>query len=210
MVLPGTFAGQTFWKIGMTFRFALTVLVLLPMAGHTEPPSAIRRLALLASVPVESRIIIPAAGEKLAQVVVFTDTDCPYCMRLHDMRDAIAQRGIEIQYIFFPRSGPGSDSYAQAVAVWCSADRVAALEKVLRGEILPAARCDNPINAHYTLARKLGLMGTPAVVTTTGAIGYGLPGQELLLYNEPMPQFLEDPDRRRYLRFRQIAASLPK
>jgi thiol:disulfide interchange protein DsbC len=159
-------------------RFTLAILLLLPIGGHTEPLTETSRLALLASVPRESRIIIPAEGEKLAEVVVFTDTDCPYCMRLHDMRHEIARRGIEIQYMFFPRSGPGSHSHAQAVAVWCSADRIATLEKVLHGESLPTGHCDNPINAHYALARKLGLIGTPAIVTTEGAIGYGLPNQD--------------------------------
>jgi thiol:disulfide interchange protein DsbC len=173
--LPGVIAGQTFAGISMTLRFALAVLMLLPVAARTEAPSATSRLALHAMVPPESRIVIPAAGQKLAQVVVFTDTDCPYCMKLHDMRDAIAQRGIEIQYIFYPRSGPDGGSYTQAVAVWCSADRVAALEKVLHGETLPAAHCDNPVNAHYQLALKLGLRGTPAIVTREGAVGYGLP-----------------------------------
>jgi protein-disulfide isomerase len=180
MVLPGAFAGQTFGPIGMMLRFALGVLLLLPVGGHATPPSATSHQALLATVPPASRIIIPAAGEKLAEVVVFTDIDCPYCMRLHDMRQEISQRGIEIQYIFFPRSGPGSHSYAQAVAVWCSADRIASLEKVLHGKTLPAGHCDNPVSAHYALARKLGLMGTPAIVTTEGAIGYGLPSQDWL------------------------------
>jgi thiol:disulfide interchange protein DsbC len=176
--LPGVIAGQTFAGISMTLRFALAVLMLLPVAARTEAPSATSRLALLATVPPESRIVIPAAGQKLAQVVVFTDTDCPYCMKLHDMRDAIAQRGIEIQYLFYPRSGPGGDSYAQAVAVWCSADRVAALEKVLHGETLPATHCDNPVDAHYELAQKLNLRGTPAIVTPEGAVGYGVPGHD--------------------------------
>jgi protein-disulfide isomerase len=179
-VLPGDFAGQPFGPIGIMLRFTLSVLLLLPVGGHTATPSATSHLALLATVPPENRIIIPAKGEKLTEVVVFTDTDCPYCMRLHDMRHEIARRGIEIQYIFFPRSGPGSQSYAQAVAVWCSADRIAALEKVLHGKRLPTGRCDNPVNAHYALARKLGLMGTPAIITTEGAIGYGLPSQDWL------------------------------
>lgn len=160
----------------MTLRFALSLLILLPLAGYTQDPEAASRQALLGSVPLESRIIVPARGEKLTHVVVFTDTDCAYCMRLHDMRDAIAQRGVEIQYIFYPRSGPGSDSYAQAVAVWCSADRLAALDKVLHGGTLPSAQCDNPIDAHYALARQLKLMGTPAIVTSEGTIGYGVPG----------------------------------
>jgi thiol:disulfide interchange protein DsbC len=164
----------------MILRFALAVLVLLPIAGHTDPPTTTSRLALLTTVPLESRIVIPAAKTTVAQVVVFTDTDCPYCVRLHDMRNAITQRGIEIQYIFYPRSGPGSDSYTQAVAVWCSTDRVAALDKVLHGETLPAAHCVNPVDAHYALARKLGLMGTPAIVTSEGTIGYGVPSRDWL------------------------------
>lgn len=119
-------------------------------------------------------IAIPATVPSVTQVTVFTDTSCPYCARLHNHREALLRQGIDIRYIFYPRSGPGSASFRQAVAVWCADDRVAALGLALNGSTLPEADCDNPIAQHYALARELELLGTPAVVTADGTVRYGL------------------------------------
>jgi thiol:disulfide interchange protein DsbC len=135
---------------------------------------------LLSTVPPEQRIVIPAVGATLAHLVVFVDTNCSYCRQLHGLADAITRRGIEIDYIFYPRSGPSADSYFQAVAVWCSTDRLAALEDVFRGERLPIAHCDHPVMAHYALALELDLKGTPAIITPDGVVAYGVPSRDKL------------------------------
>ncbi len=177
----------------MNILFTLMAVILMPLATYAAGSSTTtdtdlakrtrtETLAeLLLTVPPEQRIIIPAIGTALAHIVVFTDTNCPYCQQLHGLREAIARRGIEIQYIFYPRSGPSADSYSQAIAVWCSADRLAALDKVFKGETLPAADCAHPVMAHYELALKLDLKGTPAIVTPDGVIAYGVPSRELLV-----------------------------
>lgn len=165
---------------------------LLPLVSHAAEPVAAtgdipaRReqaeaiAGLLATVPAQQRIVVPAIGATLAHLVIFVDTDCPYCRQLHELADAITRRGIEIDYLFYPRSGPTADSYGQAIAVWCAADRLAALEKVYTGEELAAATCDNPVMAHYELALELGLKGTPAIVTPDGVIAYGVPNRDRL------------------------------
>ena len=117
----------------------------------------------------------------MSQVLVFTDTSCPYCARFHEHRDELLQQGIDIHYLFFPRSGPGSESFRQAVAVWCSNDRPAALGLALRGVTLPQAECDHPIAEHYDLARELALLGTPAVIAADGSVRYGLVSAEVIL-----------------------------
>jgi len=126
-------------------------------------------------------ITVPATVPGVTQVLVFTDTSCPYCAALHHRRNDLLGKGIAIQYLFYPRSGPDSESFRQAVAVWCSKDRLAALELALGGVSLPEAHCDNPIAEHYELARELGLLGTPAVITRDGTVRYGVVPAEAIL-----------------------------
>ena len=139
------------------------------------------RLDLLARIPMGETLVAPARRPTVARVIVFTDVNCPYCLALHRHHEELLEQGIEIQYLFYPRSGPESASFEQAVAVWCSADRLAALGRSLRGEELPAAHCDNPVRRHYELARELELKGTPAVIATDGIVKYGLYSPEDIL-----------------------------
>jgi thiol:disulfide interchange protein DsbC len=140
----------------------------------TENRRANIRRERLQSIADDETLIVPASAPTIARIIVFTDTNCPYCLRLHQRREELSGQGIEIQYLFYPRSGPGGASFDQAVSVWCSDDRLAALERALGGSPLPRADCVNPVLQHYNLARELELKGTPAVITTDGDAQYGL------------------------------------
>jgi thiol:disulfide interchange protein DsbC len=140
----------------------------------TERRRAALRLEALQQVPESDRIIFPSIGEAREKLIVFTDTDCRYCERLHRQLDEYARAGIEVQYIFYPRSGPASESFAQAVAAWCARDSKVALDSIFAGKRLPVAQCANPVSRHHELATELGLKGTPAIVTADGTIHYGV------------------------------------
>jgi thiol:disulfide interchange protein DsbC len=139
----------------------------------TDRRRAELRRELLQSVPDDDRLVVPPTETRTARIVVFTDTDCPYCLRLHRQREDLLRRGIEIQYLFYPRSGPASPSFDQAVSVWCSHDRIGALERALDGTTLAGAECRNPVMQHYELARRMDLKGTPAIITDDGDVRYG-------------------------------------
>lgn len=147
----------------------------------TEKRRADIRRERLRSVPDSDTLLMPARAPAVTRIVVFTDVDCPYCLALHRRHDELLQRGIEIQYLFYPRSGPASASFNQAVAVWCSENRLAALDRALRGASLPEADCAHPVRRHYELARELELKGTPAVITADGTVKYGLHSAEDIL-----------------------------
>ena len=68
----------------------------------------------------------------------------------------------------------------KAVSVWCSKDRAQALTKAKNGEELPAENCDNPVAAHFEIGQKVGVTGTPAILTADGELmpGY-LPAKQL-------------------------------
>jgi len=153
----------------------------------TERTRAGLRRQRLNEIPLDERIVLPAVPPKRAAIVVFADTNCPYCLKLHAESDRLRERGIEIQYLFYPRSGPDSTSFRQAVSVWCAADRVAALGTVLAGGTPPAADCGNPVMRHYRLARDLDLKGTPAILTADGKVSYGVLSADEILGTAGQP-----------------------
>jgi thiol:disulfide interchange protein DsbC len=115
------------------------------------------------------------------KVYIFTDIDCGYCRKLHSEIDQYLAEGIQIQYLFFPRAGKGSDSYDKAVSVWCAKDRNAALTAAKKDGKLEKKTCDNPVDKHMQLAAEFEVKGTPMIVTENGNIypGY-LPAKQLL------------------------------
>lgn len=124
-------------------------------------------------------------------VTIFTDIDCGYCRKLHSELDSYLAEGIQIQYVFYPRAGKGSDSYNKAVSVWCTKDRNAALTAAKKDQKVEAKTCENPIDEHMALATSFDVKGTPMIVTEKGTIypGY-LPAKQLveILKSEKKPQ----------------------
>lgn len=126
------------------------------------------RLALLARVSDADAIVFAPSGPARHTLTVFTDVDCAYCRRLHQEIDELNRLGIRVRYLAYPRSGPDTDSWRKAEAVWCSADRRDALTRAKRGENVKAPRCESPIDTHYALGREIGIKGTPGIITDQG------------------------------------------
>ncbi len=130
----------------------------------------------------ESEMIVFAPEEVKHTITVFTDIDCGYCRKLHQEINTLNTKGISVQYLFFPRSGPNSPSWVKAQEVWCSDDRNDALTRAKRGEKLDTEACEEaPVLDQYQMGQMVGLRGTPAIVTETGDLisGY-LPADSLL------------------------------
>jgi thiol:disulfide interchange protein DsbC len=136
----------------------------------TEQTRAKARVGLLAAVDPATMIVFsPANGEVKHTVTIFTDVDCGYCRQFHRDIAEVTALGIEVHYLFYPRTGRDSESWAKAEKVWCSADRNAALTRAKLGGSLPDATCgETPVAAHYDLGRRVGLRGTPAMYSSTG------------------------------------------
>lgn len=137
------------------------------------------RLKLLADVP-ESEMIIFGKADSPHTITVFTDIDCPWCQRLHSEIDEYNRLGVRVRYLFYPRSGPDTESWFKADTVWCSSDRKAALTRAKQGGELKIAECPgSPVARDYALGRELGVTGTPGLVLETGELvpGYLSPPQ---------------------------------
>lgn len=151
-------------------------------ANLTEDTRAQARVALLHSVEPASMIVFkPADGNVKHTVTIFTDIDCGYCRQFHREIDKVTALGIEVHYLFYPRTGPNTESWTKADHVWCAADHNKALTRAKLGGEVPDASCGNtPVEAHYTLGQRIGVRGTPAVFNEAGElIGGYLPPAEL-------------------------------
>lgn len=142
----------------------------------SEPLRGELRLEKLREHGTENMIVYPAEGDREHVITVFTDIDCPYCRRFHSNIESYTSRGIEVRYVQMPRAGEGSGSYHKAVAVWCSSDRRAAMDRAKSGASMERASCDNPVSSQLALARELGVNATPTIITESGVMHRGLVG----------------------------------
>lgn len=130
----------------------------------------------------ENRMIVFSPEEAKHSITVFTDIDCGYCRKLHRQIDAYNERGIEVRYLFFPRSGPDTESWFKAVSVWCADDRNSALTLAKSGVSVESDNCSpTPVADHYQLGRAIGIRGTPAIIAQGGELipGYVSPNELL-------------------------------
>jgi thiol:disulfide interchange protein DsbC len=137
------------------------------------------RAKLIGSIP-ESEMVVFGPRDPKYTVTVFTDVDCAYCRQLHSQIAEYNQLGIRVRYLFYPRTGPNTESWTKAEEVWCSNNRNEALTLAKRGAALKVKVCpNNPVAKHYALGRDFGLQGTPAIVLANGELigGYLPPGE---------------------------------
>ncbi|WP_154846017.1 disulfide isomerase DsbC N-terminal domain-containing protein, partial [Pseudomonas fluorescens] len=130
----------------------------------TEKAERLGVSKLINGIPVAETVVYPAIGETKTHITVFTDTTCPYCHKLHAEVPALNKLGVEVRYVAFPRQGLGSPGDEQLQAVWCSADKKAAMDKMVDGKEIKAAKCANPVSKQFALGQSIGVNGTPAIV----------------------------------------------
>lgn len=130
-------------------------------------------VAAVDAVGEQNMLIFETPERTKHTVTVFTDIDSAFSRKLHQEIEQYTHRGIRVRYLFYPRAGPGSDSYAKAEAVWCASDRFRALALVMSGESLDPLPCTNPIGKHWRLGGRMGVSGAPVMVLENGDL---LPG----------------------------------
>lgn len=145
-----------------------TLLDVIQRKNLTEIAGAETRKALLASIKDQDKIIFKPDGPAKHRILVFTDISCGYCHKVHENLQAYLDRGIQVEYVAFPRGGPESPVLAQMDAIWCAKDRLAAYTSAIEGRIPDSPKCDSPVRAQYDLGDKIGVQGTPAIYTLDG------------------------------------------
>jgi thiol:disulfide interchange protein DsbC len=151
-------------------------------ANLTEALRSRARAALIGAVP-ESQMVIFSPKNPLYTITVFTDVDCQYCRKLHSEIAEINRLGVRVRYLFYPRTGPNTESWRKAEVVWCAADRNEALTRAKAGAQLDMNKTcgPTPVALEYRLGQSIGVRGTPAIVTDGGDLidGY-MPPRELV------------------------------
>jgi thiol:disulfide interchange protein DsbC len=141
------------------------------------------RNQMLEAIPEAEMLVFSPKSPKYT-ITVFTDIDCGYCRRLHSQIAEYNRLGIRVRYLFYPRSGPDTESWHKAEAVWCAANRNDALTRAKKGEDIKSPKCASDIVARdWELGHKFALGGTPAIILPSGEKldGYAPPG-ELVQY----------------------------
>lgn len=155
---------------------------LLDVAGRkdlNEVAMSDLRRDLLATIPASDRIVFAPEAAPEYTVTVFTDVDCGYCRQLHGEMDQYHAAGIAVEYLAFPRMGPGSENFDEMVAVWCADDPRDALTKAKAGGEVRGT-CTSPVAMQYALGQRLGLTGTPMIVAEDGSqLGGYVPAKRL-------------------------------
>ena len=129
----------------------------------------------------DALIVFAPAGATRHRLTVFTDVDCPYCAKFHLEIPDLNESGVEVRYAAWPRTPPGTESHDRSISVWCAQDRHQAITDAKAGRAIAHATCENPVEEHYELGRRLGVSGTPTLFTEDGAsIGGYLPWRELV------------------------------
>jgi len=148
----------------------------------TEALRTRARFAMISAVP-ESEMLIFGPKNPLYTITVFTDVDCAYCRKLHSEMAELNRLGVRVRYMFYPRTGPNTESWKKAEVVWCSPNRNEALTRAKSGVQLDMSKtCDaTPVAREYALGQSIGVRGTPAIVTERGDYisGY-MPPRELV------------------------------
>jgi thiol:disulfide interchange protein DsbC len=140
-----------------------------------------KRRSLMKEIQESELITFKAVNEKHS-LTIFTDVDCGYCRKLHKQIKEYNDLGISIKYAAFPRSGLGTDTFTKMVGAWCSEDTKAVLTSLKDGKEPRLEFCESqPVAKHYAIGKKIGITGTPAIITNEGELlpGYYSP-QDLL------------------------------
>ena len=132
---------------------------------------------ILDGIP-DSEMVVFSPKDPKYTITVFTDIDCGYCRRLHSQIAEYNRLGIRVRYLFYPRTGPNTESWHKAEAVWCAPNRADALTRAKNGEDIKSPNCPADIIARdYELGHKVGVEGTPAIFLSSGEMlpGYAPP-----------------------------------
>jgi thiol:disulfide interchange protein DsbC len=138
---------------------------------------AMRMSRVIEKIPESEMILMGESQQR--HVTVFTDTDCFYCQKFNKTVPELESRGMQVRYLMFPRAGLESDSYREAVSVWCSEDQARAITIAKSGGVVDPLDCDNPVARQYELGQKLGVRGTPTMILDNGKMipGFLTPDQ---------------------------------
>ncbi len=131
-----------------------------------------RKLSLIDwnSLPLEKAIVSGNENAKL-KMAVFTGPECTFCSRL--ARELELAPDIRVYRFLYPLE-MYKNARRKCEAIWCSEDQHETLLKVfLEGADPQVKQCDTPIDDIIELGHKLGITGTPTIISEDGRMNVG-------------------------------------
>jgi thiol:disulfide interchange protein DsbC len=122
------------------------------------------------SLPLENAIPM---GEGKRKLYVFTDPQCHFCFQLHEELKQI--KDLQVLFFLYPLN---PSSYEKAKSIWCSQDKVKALEETYQGKTLGPPSCDaSPVDKNMEVGKRLFIHSTPTLIFQNGKMmeGYSSP-----------------------------------
>ena len=106
-------------------------------------------------------------GDGSRKVAVFSDPDCPFCVKLE--KDLVKITDVTIYIFLFPIESLHPKAPEMARAIWCSADRVKAWDEYMLKRTPPkSAKCDNPVDKIVAYGQSKNINGTPTIFFSDG------------------------------------------
>lgn len=128
------------------------------------------------SLPLKDAIVT-VKGNGARKLAVFTDPDCPYCKQLAKTLDTLDN--VTIYNILFPIDSLHPDAAKKAESIYCAKDNVKALDDWFLRGVKPASKsCKSPVASNVEAAGRLGLNGTPMVISMDGRLMPGAAPKE--------------------------------
>ena len=108
-------------------------------------------------------------GEGKRKLYVFTDPQCHFCFQLHEELKQI--KDLQAFFFLYPLTPA---SYEKAKSIWCSQDKVRALEETYQGKELRSPSCDtSPIDKNMEFGKRLLIDSTPTLLFQNGKMVEG-------------------------------------
>lgn len=166
------FGGEIIYVSGdARYVFAGELIDAQTKSSLTEASRSADRVGLVKTIDASKSIEYKAKGEEKHVLYAFTDVDCPFCVKLHKEVPALNEQGVTVRYLAYPRAGVGSPAYKKMANIWCADDKAAAMNQVKNdGKEVTSKECANPVAEQFELGQKLGVNGTPALLTTDGTM----------------------------------------
>ncbi len=108
--------------------------------------------------------IVRVKGNGTRKLILFSDVDCPYCVKLEKELSSLDDVTIYTYPVAFV-----SDGY-RAESVWCSPDQAGGWDRAMRGEdvLRQVPVCESPLSRNTKVAINLGVRGTPTMMKLDG------------------------------------------
>jgi thiol:disulfide interchange protein DsbC len=122
----------------------------------------------VSTLPLENAIQM---GEGKRKLYVFTNPECYFCFQLHE--ELKQMKDIEAFFFLYPLS---PTSYEKAKSIWCSQNKVSALEEAYQGKELKSPSCDTrSVDKNIEFGKRLLIDSTPTIILQNGKIIEGYP-----------------------------------